>query len=76
MSPHFSLLPTSVTEESLSPGPVQHLADPPNKRDLGCKLKVLRVQLASLQPKAGHCKVEVSREEIFEVLQGLVWSHL
>ena len=59
--------PTSVTEESLSPGPAQQQLAPPGKQDLSCKLKVLRVQLALLQPKAGHCRVEVSREEIFEV---------
>ena len=37
------------------------------KRDLSYKLKILRIQLSSLQPSAGHCKLEISRQEIFEV---------
>uniref|UniRef100_F6QUG6 E3 ubiquitin-protein ligase SMURF1 n=1 Tax=Xenopus tropicalis TaxID=8364 RepID=F6QUG6_XENTR len=36
------------------------------ERDLVQKLKVLRHELSLLQPQAGHCRVEVSREEIFE----------
>uniref|UniRef100_A0A8C5R0P7 E3 ubiquitin-protein ligase n=1 Tax=Leptobrachium leishanense TaxID=445787 RepID=A0A8C5R0P7_9ANUR len=36
------------------------------ERELVQKLKVLRHELALQQPQAGHCRVEVSREEIFE----------
>lgn len=30
-------------------------------------MKVLRQELQPLQPQAGHCRLEVSRDEIFEV---------
>ena len=40
---------------------------PKYKRDLVQKMKVLRQELQGLQPQAGHCRIEVSREEIFEV---------
>lgn len=39
------------------------------ERDLVQKLKVLRHELSLQQPQAGHCRIEVSREEIFEVEQ-------
>ncbi|ELT97416.1 hypothetical protein CAPTEDRAFT_153266 [Capitella teleta] len=39
---------------------------PKYKRDLVQKLKVLRQELQAMQPQAGHCRMEVSREEIFE----------
>ena len=41
---------------------------PKYKRDLVQKMKVLRQELQAMQPQAGHCRIEVSREEIFEVL--------
>lgn len=41
------------------------------ERDLVQKLKVLRHELSLQQPQAGHCRIEVSREEIFEVPEGL-----
>ena len=40
---------------------------PKYKRDLVQKMKVLRGELNAMQPQAGHCRLEVSREEIFEV---------
>ena len=40
---------------------------PKYKRDLVQKMKVLRQELHALQPPTGHCRIEVSREEIFEV---------
>lgn len=40
---------------------------PKYKRDLVQKLKILRQELSQHQPQAGHCRIEVSREEIFEV---------
>ena len=40
---------------------------PSYKRDLVQKMKILKQELQVLQPQAGHCRLEVSREEIFEV---------
>ena len=40
------------------------------ERDLVHKLKLLRHELSLQQPQAGHCRIEVSREEIFEVGTG------
>ena len=39
---------------------------PKYKRDLVAKIKVLRTELSSLQPQSGHCRLEVSRQEVFE----------
>ncbi|XP_011498298.1 PREDICTED: E3 ubiquitin-protein ligase SMURF2 [Ceratosolen solmsi marchali] len=39
---------------------------PKYKRDLVAKLKCLRAELNALQPQTGHCRLEVSRNEIFE----------
>ncbi|XP_012271546.1 E3 ubiquitin-protein ligase SMURF2 [Orussus abietinus] len=39
---------------------------PKYKRDLVAKLKCLRAELNVLQPQSGHCRLEVSRNEIFE----------
>lgn len=41
---------------------------PKYKRDLVAKLKCLRAELNALQPQTGHCRLEVSRNEIFEVI--------
>ena len=40
---------------------------PKYKRDLVHKLKILKQDFQALQPQGGHCRLEVSREEIFEV---------
>lgn len=40
---------------------------PKYKRDLVGKLKCLRAELNTMQPQSGHCRLEVSRNEIFEV---------
>eukprot|EP00118_Oscarella_pearsei_P011919 m.83875 g.83875 ORF g.83875 m.83875 type:complete len:765 (+) comp36371_c0_seq14:1239-3533(+) len=37
-----------------------------HKRDLVQKMKELRIELVSQQPQTGHCRIEVSREDIFE----------
>ncbi|CAM9917416.1 E3 ubiquitin-protein ligase SMURF2 isoform X1 [Lethenteron reissneri] len=55
----------------LPPGPPPPPADeecpvPRYKRDLVQKLKCLRQELALQQSQAGHCRLEVSRTEIFE----------
>ncbi|CAH0394454.1 unnamed protein product [Bemisia tabaci] len=39
---------------------------PKYRRDLVAKQKVLRAELSILQPQSGHCRLEVSRAEIFE----------
>lgn len=55
----------------MSPGQLPEEAEcltvPKYKRDLVQKLKILRQELSQQQPQAGHCRIEVSREEIFEV---------
>eukprot|EP00095_Tigriopus_kingsejongensis_P011506 maker-scaffold56_size446035-snap-gene-3.36 protein:Tk11506 transcript:maker-scaffold56_size446035-snap-gene-3.36-mRNA-1 annotation:"e3 ubiquitin-protein ligase smurf1 isoform x1" len=39
---------------------------PKYKRDLVAKIKLLRQELQSQQPQSGHCRLEVSRQEVFE----------
>ena len=42
-------------------------APPPGAgRDLVHKMKTMRSQLHSLQPTTGHCRIEVSRNNVFE----------
>ncbi|KAJ8931387.1 hypothetical protein NQ314_015705 [Rhamnusium bicolor] len=57
-------LPQSLLNES------EHL--PKYRRDLVAKLKVLRAELTPLQPQSGHCRLEVSRSEVFEESYRLV----
>ncbi|XP_067005940.2 E3 ubiquitin-protein ligase SMURF2 [Anabrus simplex] len=45
---------------------------PKYKRDLVAKQMVLRAELQALQPQSGHCRLEVSRTEIFEESYRLV----
>lgn len=47
--------------------PEECLTAPKYKRDLVHKLKVLRQELSQQQPQAGHCRIELCRDEIFEV---------
>lgn len=39
---------------------------PKYRRDLVGKMRALRSELQTLQPQSGHCRLEVSRSEIFE----------
>jgi E3 ubiquitin ligase SMURF1/2 len=39
---------------------------PKYRRDLVGKMRTLRAELTALQPQSGHCRLEVSRAEIFE----------
>lgn len=39
---------------------------PKYRRDLVGKLKALRTELQTFQPQSGHCRLEVTRQEIFE----------
>ncbi|XP_063234508.1 E3 ubiquitin-protein ligase SMURF1 isoform X2 [Bacillus rossius redtenbacheri] len=45
---------------------------PKYRRDLVAKQRVLRAELQALQPQSGHCRLEVSRTEIFEESYRLV----
>lgn len=45
---------------------------PKYRRDLVGKLRALRSELQALQPQSGHCRLEVSRNEIFEESYRLV----
>ena len=45
---------------------------PKYRRDLVGKLRALRSELQTLQPQSGHCRLEVSRLEIFEESYRLV----
>ncbi|KAG7210586.1 hypothetical protein KM043_012104 [Ampulex compressa] len=67
----------SPTLENTAPQNTQTVSDLPKelmdsellpkyKRDLVAKLKCLRAELNALQPQSGHCRLEVSRNEIFE----------
>lgn len=62
--------PSSATSEAKGgkiPGAVTSLDELPQyKRDLVAKMKVLRSELSALQPPSGHCRLEVSRQEVFE----------
>lgn len=56
-----TILPHEVNIPEDSPPP------PPGAgRDLVHKMKTLRLQLNALQPQAGHCRIEVSRDNLFE----------
>ena len=50
----------SIDDSSLPPPP------PGSGRDLIHKMKTLRSQLNAMQPQTGHCRMETSRENIFE----------
>lgn len=64
MAPPQVLSPAQLPEEA------ECLTVPKYKRDLVQKLKILRQELSQQQPPAGHCRIEVCREEIFEVRTG------
>ncbi|XP_055692740.1 E3 ubiquitin-protein ligase Smurf1 [Lutzomyia longipalpis] len=66
--------PTRPTVVAQTTGPAdlpQGLLDgaellPKYRRDLVSKMRALRAELQALQPQSGHCRLEVSRAEIFE----------
>ncbi|XP_059047101.1 E3 ubiquitin-protein ligase SMURF1 [Achroia grisella] len=45
---------------------------PKYKRDLAAKARALRAELQALQPHTGHCRIEVSRNEVLEESYRLV----
>ena len=59
--------PPSVPGPQVKNNKVNESPLPRYKRDLVQKLKILRQELQAMQPQSGHCRIEVSREEIFEV---------
>lgn len=64
--PTSATSPTSsslIVERSVSP---ELSCLPKYKRDLVQKLTALRQELQTVQPQSGHCRLEVSREDIFE----------
>uniref|UniRef100_A0A4W5JZ62 HECT-type E3 ubiquitin transferase n=1 Tax=Hucho hucho TaxID=62062 RepID=A0A4W5JZ62_9TELE len=67
---HLNQLKEQAQQALVSPGNLPEEAEcltvPKYKRDLVQKLKILRQELSQQQPQAGHCRIEVSREEIFE----------
>ncbi|XP_078316680.1 E3 ubiquitin-protein ligase SMURF2-like [Crassostrea virginica] len=73
LSASVQRLQTPRTIEESAPVPIRRIIDKENdspvpkyKRDLVQKLKILKLELQNLQPQGGHCRMEVSREEIFE----------
>ncbi|XP_062615096.1 E3 ubiquitin-protein ligase SMURF2-like [Saccostrea cucullata] len=73
LSANIRRLQTRTIEESAPPVTSRRIIDKENdspvpkyKRDLVQKLKILKLELQNLQPQGGHCRMEVSREEIFE----------
>uniref|UniRef100_A0A7N8WRU6 HECT-type E3 ubiquitin transferase n=1 Tax=Mastacembelus armatus TaxID=205130 RepID=A0A7N8WRU6_9TELE len=67
---HLNQLKDQAQQALVSPSQLPEEAEcltvPKYKRDLVQKLKILRQELSQQQPQAGHCRIEVSREEIFE----------
>ncbi|XP_058828443.1 E3 ubiquitin-protein ligase SMURF2 [Topomyia yanbarensis] len=70
-----SSLPMDTTPHRTAPSNIadlpQGLLDgaellPKYRRDLVGKIRSLRAELQTLQPQSGHCRLEVSRHEIFE----------
>ncbi len=56
-----------LTDSSTSQHEGESPPPPPGcKRDLVHKMKTLRSQLSAMQPQTGHCRIEVSRDNVFE----------
>lgn len=71
-SPATVSLSSSATAPGAAPEPPDTDALPKYKRDLAAKARVLRAELQALQPQTGHCRIEVSRNEILEESYRLV----
>lgn len=57
----------TTTSQPDTPSLYQGFLPPPSdKRDLVHKMHRLRSQLNAMQPQAGHCRIEVSRDNVFE----------
>ncbi|XP_068631652.1 E3 ubiquitin-protein ligase SMURF2 isoform X2 [Battus philenor] len=66
--------PSNPSPPVTSPAPGESEPDalPKYKRDLAAKARVLRAELQALQPQTGHCRIEVSRNEVLEESYRLV----
>ncbi|XP_047529597.1 E3 ubiquitin-protein ligase SMURF2 [Vanessa atalanta] len=64
--------PAAPTPTPASSEPPDSDALPKYKRDLAAKARVLRAELQALQPQTGHCRIEVSRNEVLEESYRLV----
>lgn len=71
-TPAPPVAPTPVTPAQPLTEPLDPDALPKYKRDLAAKARVLRAELQALQPQTGHCRIEVSRNEILEESYRLV----
>ncbi|XP_026324730.1 E3 ubiquitin-protein ligase SMURF1 [Hyposmocoma kahamanoa] len=75
--PSSDSTPSSPLAQAPSSGgqaaePADADALPKYKRDLAAKARVLRAELQALQPQTGHCRIEVSRNEVLEESYRLV----
>ncbi|KPI93022.1 E3 ubiquitin-protein ligase SMURF2 [Papilio xuthus] len=70
-SPAANVTPV-VSANGAAPGEPEADALPKYKRDLAAKARVLRAELQALQPQTGHCRIEVSRNEVLEESYRLV----
>lgn len=52
------------------------LPEKPEKIDIMVKLKQLRIQLQLLQPVTGHCRLQITRDDVFEVFPSILRSRL
>ncbi|CAH2239792.1 E3 ubiquitin-protein ligase SMURF1 [Pararge aegeria] len=71
--------PVPASPPTATPVPATASIEPPDadalpkyKRDLAAKARVLRAELQALQPQTGHCRIEVSRNEVLEESYRLV----
>lgn len=71
-APVSTATPAAVTPPQPLSEPLDSEALPKYKRDLAAKARVLRAELQALQPQTGHCRIEVSRNEILEESYRLV----
>ncbi|XP_011404591.1 PREDICTED: E3 ubiquitin-protein ligase SMURF1-like [Amphimedon queenslandica] len=70
------LVAASQPESNQPPSLYQGLVPPPaEKRDLVHKMHRLRSQLNALQTQAGHCRIEVSRDNVFEETYRQIMRH-
>ncbi|KFM66753.1 E3 ubiquitin-protein ligase SMURF2, partial [Stegodyphus mimosarum] len=69
ITPSNSAPPLHPLPPTINPAVPLEISDTPyskQRRDLVQKLAALRQELHALQPQSGHCRLEVSREDIFE----------
>ncbi|XP_013199890.1 E3 ubiquitin-protein ligase SMURF2 [Amyelois transitella] len=80
LSARFVQQTNTETNSSAAPTPAQTTPVEPSepetlpkyKRDLAAKARALRAELQALQPQTGHCRIEVSRNEVLEESYRLV----